>query len=539
MASASAPVSVVIEASSAAPAPGPALERIIACCLGQSLPPAEIILADAGAAPVSLPLDLAGRVRVVHRPGAGRAAIRNEAAALATSAWLAFPGAEDWWLPGKLAGQAPLLDGAAALVHARTNAALASPPALRASALIRRAIFAARGGFAESDASGAALWTRAVTDGVPAALCDALLAYAETGAPNIAPGAGPAAEAASLFAPAPPAAIPTPDGRPALMVVIDAEEEFDWSTVPARTMGVQAMAHQHRAQRIFARHGLVPTYAIDYMIASDDTALQPLRDFLRDGVCEIGSQLHTWVNPPFAEAMERSNSYAGNLPPWLEFEKIGVLTRIIEDRLGVRPILYRGGRYGAGDYTARLLRHFGYQVDCSVLPTYDLRGDGGPDYRAAATVPYWCGPDRALLEIPVTVGMSGLLAGMGERIYPTLNTPAMQRWRVPSAMRTLRLLDRNRLTPEGTSLAELRRLANDLVHRHGRTILAFSYHSPSLQPGNTPYVRSPADLDRFLATMDGFLDFFFRDLGGIATTPAEVHGWAQAARGTPPVPCSI
>lgn len=320
-------------------------------------------------------------------------------------------------------------------------------------------------------------------------------------------------------------------GRPKLLVVIDTEEEFDWNTLPPASVGVDAMRHQQVAHRILRKHGIVPTYAVDHLVARDRNASAPLREFLADGGCEIGSQLHAWVNPPFEEVPSRFNTYAGNLPAYLEFEKIGLLTRTIEDSLGVRPILYRGGRWGAGPYTARILKWFGYKVDSTILPHFDLRGDGGPDYRWRPTQPTWCDPERQLLEIPATVGMSGLLGRWGRELYPALNHAAARFLGVPSVMRRLGLLDRNRLTPEGTSLAEMQRLARDLVERDGAGVVMLSFHSTSLSPGNTPYVRTARDLDGFLTRIDEFLGFFFSELHGVPATPGGIHAMASDERG--------
>jgi hypothetical protein len=69
-------------------------------------------------------------------------------------------------------------------------------------------------------------------------------------------------------------------------------------------------------------------------------------------------------------------------------------------------------------------------------------------------------------------------------------------------------------------------------------VFTVSYHSPSLEPGNTPYVRSAADLRRFLDWLDGYLDFFFSELGGVATTPSGLFRLARrlSSPGVPPMP---
>jgi hypothetical protein len=58
----------------------------------------------------------------------------------------------------------------------------------------------------------------------------------------------------------------------------------------------------------------------------------------------------------------------------------------------------------------------------------------------------------------------------------------------------LGLLERIPLTPEGVTVDEAIR-GIDIAIDDGLPVLVFSFHSPSLRPGYTPYVRSEADLD--------------------------------------------
>ena len=64
--------------------------------------------------------------------------------------------------------------------------------------------------------------------------------------------------------------------------------------------------------------------------------------------------------------------------------------------------------------------------------------------------------------------------------------------RLPGITARSRLLERIRLTPEGIDHAAHRRLIDRLL-ADGQKIFAMAYHSPSLQPGNTPYVRDNAE----------------------------------------------
>ena len=62
----------------------------------------------------------------------------------------------------------------------------------------------------------------------------------------------------------------------------------------------------------------------------------------------------------------------------------------------------------------------------------------------------------------------------------------------------LGLLERIPLTPEGVAADEALK-AIDIAIDNGLPLLVFSFHSPSLRPGHTPYVRDEDDLDRFYA----------------------------------------
>ena len=63
---------------------------------------------------------------------------------------------------------------------------------------------------------------------------------------------------------------PSPaDMPPTLLVVIDTEEEFDWNTTFDRgSTSVDNIGSQHLAQDLFTAAGIVPTYAIDYPVAT-------------------------------------------------------------------------------------------------------------------------------------------------------------------------------------------------------------------------------------------------------------------------------
>ena len=312
--------------------------------------------------------------------------------------------------------------------------------------------------------------------------------------------------------------------RPVLITTIDAEEDFDWTRPFCRaSTTVKSIRSQHKAHRIMERYGVIPVYMVDYPVASQNDGRAPLRELLRSGLCEIGAQLHSWVTPPFVENVSSHNSYSGNLPAALEFAKIQSLTNELEAAFGTRPRIFRAGRYGVGPNTGSILSNFGYEADSSVVPYWNFKSEGGPDFRKFTGNPYWLDQDRSILELPVSASIVGRAAGLPHWISARVFGRPSARIGLPSVMARLDLLERIKLTPEGITILEAKRLVRHMSTM-GHRVFVLTYHSPSLEPGNTPYVRTTEDLVKFLAWLDEFYDFFTREISGVCATWGDVRG---------------
>jgi peptidoglycan/xylan/chitin deacetylase (PgdA/CDA1 family) len=295
-------------------------------------------------------------------------------------------------------------------------------------------------------------------------------------------------------------------------VFIDTEEEFDWSKPYSReARSTRAARALPDMQARFREQGVRPVYLIDHPIATDPEAAAILRGFVEAEECEIGTQLHPWVNPPFDEELNLRNSFVGNLDAALERAKVARLTEAIEESVGRRPRVYRAGRYGVGPNTAAILEELGYRADASVRPLFDYSGDGGPNFTAVRPLPYRVG---ALLEIPLCAALTGPLGRGGPGLYR-----AIERFRLTRSLASrANLVSRVSLTPEGMPAAEVADAILRLAEE-GVRLFTFSFHSPSLEPGHTPYVRSEADLARFHAWWEEIFAFLARE--GIAPASFE------------------
>lgn len=324
--------------------------------------------------------------------------------------------------------------------------------------------------------------------------------------------------------------VPAPDPRTRLhwpddfgtrfTIFVDTEEEFDWGApLSSDADGTRHMAALPPVHARFAAAGVPLTYLVDYPIATSPLAIDVLREVLQDGRSAIGTQLHPWVNPPHREEVNGFNSFTGNLPNDLQRAKLTALTDAVERAFGHRPLVYRAGRYGIGPETPALLAELGYRIDSSMRSAYDYSAEGGPDFLAVPNHAFRLG---GLIELPFTTVFTGRLRRGGAGLHRGLG-------RFPHGIgiaSRLGLLSRVSLTPEDMPLGEAREAIRVAVGE-GLRLLNFAFHSPSVEPGHTPYVRDEADLAAFLRWWDEVLALLDR----LGVRPASVDQIVAATCG--------
>lgn len=291
------------------------------------------------------------------------------------------------------------------------------------------------------------------------------------------------------------------------IVFIDTEEEFDWSAPFSReTRSVTAIKALPAMHARLAGRGVRPCYLCDYPVVRDTRAVEVLRGLEAD----FGAQLHPWVNPPHDEQPSTLASFAGNLPRALEAAKLDRLTDAISAAFGRAPLAFRAGRYGLGPETLGLLAARGYRIDTSMRAHHDYGADGGPDFRAIGSHAFRVGE---MIELPLTTVFTGAMRALGPQLHAAAG-------RVPKGRGLLAstgLVSRVPLTPEGVPVAEACEAVRMAIGE-GVRLLNLSFHSPSLVPGHTPYVRDAADRARFDRWWDAVLDLLDR----LGVRPASV-----------------
>ena len=74
---------------------------------------------------------------------------------------------------------------------------------------------------------------------------------------------------------------------------------------------------------------------------------------------------------------------------------------------------------------------------------------------------------------------------------------------------SVRLLNRVRLTPEGYSAFEIKRLIRAMLKNNVK-FYNISFHSNSLIPGQTPFVSTNKELDLFLKKLEDIIEYMVK-----------------------------
>jgi len=265
-----------------------------------------------------------------------------------------------------------------------------------------------------------------------------------------------------------------------------------------------------RLQPLFERHGVKPTYLLSPEVLRDDRSIEMFRAL--DGRVELGTHLHAeFIEPRAAMDSDRTETFQGALPPFVEYEKLFHLTALFCRRFGRVPTSFRAGRYGLGPRTLRFLEALGYLVDSSVTPHAWWRGPkGGVSFLGAPDQPYHPARDdfrrpgeMRILEVPVT-----LVNRFWDRFPRALRRRIDPFRRLHGALLNVcgRRVRSDWLRPSFTDARSMLAATEYVVARTERPLLNMMFHSNEATAGMSPYNATEADVRRFLDELDLYLD---------------------------------
>ena len=301
---------------------------------------------------------------------------------------------------------------------------------------------------------------------------------------------------------------------------VDTEED-DWEP---RRDGVTAnnVGQIPRLGDLMGELNAPVTYFVTHAVAADGAACRVLRNVVSQGNGEIGAHLHPWNTPPLTESISPPNLMLNNLPASLQFAKLRSLTDRLEEAFGRSPTSFRAGRSGLGSSTVEVIRRCGYTIDSSVMPFYDLRSVYGPTFVGAPNRAYCIGETGnalepldagPILEIPVSSGYSRAPFELWDAIHRRLRSRVGRAMRLPGLAARAGLISKVALKPELERVRDMLRLCRTLIGQ-GTSHLQIMWHSPSLLPGASPFVRTPAERDHLLSRIRAFVEGL-RQTGGV------------------------
>jgi hypothetical protein len=303
----------------------------------------------------------------------------------------------------------------------------------------------------------------------------------------------------------------TPHMTARFFITIDTEED-DWGDYRSSGFSLNAVHQLFRVQDIFNAYRAIPTYLITYPVVKDEAARAFFLDNLAKNRCEIGAHCHPWNTPPFEEEINEWHSMLCNLPYSTVKNKIATLKDEISQSLGVVPVCFRAGRWGFGPDVATAINELGFRIDTSVTPFVDWSFSGGPDYRVALTHAYRFSPkdilsevpNGPLLEVPATIGFLQGHEAFGRR---AIAAGGLAQWlRIRGLLDRARIVNLRWLSPELSTAREMIVLAKRFLSREC-SYLNMSFHSTTLVPGKTPFVRTQHDLEVFLRSIEALIKY--------------------------------
>jgi len=297
------------------------------------------------------------------------------------------------------------------------------------------------------------------------------------------------------------------ESTPYFLITIDTEGDDLWSR--PRTITTNNARWLPRFQALCERFGLLPTYLVNWEMATSRAFVDLGREVCARGTGEVGMHLHAWNSPPLVPLTAddfHHQPYLIEYPETVLREKVKVMTDTLETTFGVKMRSHRAGRWAIDSRYTRALAELGYEVDCSVTPNVSWtsslgapNGEGGCDYTQAPETPYFFHVDRdgraplRLLELPMTVQKKR--GHLPKRVAATRAGKWIER----------RLFPTRWLRPRGNGREDMLAILDDAVWEQ-RGYVEFMIHSSELMPGGSPTFPTRESIERLYDDLEAVFE---------------------------------
>jgi len=267
------------------------------------------------------------------------------------------------------------------------------------------------------------------------------------------------------------------------LITVDTEGDNLWSWKEGDRITVENGRYVEPFQALCEEFGFLPTYFVNYEVASDDFFAGKLKSVLDRNACEIGVHLHAWNTPPQyeLEMLYDGQPYLVEYPEEIMRAKFDQMFTLLTDKFGSKPLSHRAGRWAMDERYFKILRDFGIIADCSYTPGVSWTGScgrtiaGGSDYSSVGTSVRMIDD---VMEIPVTI----------RKIHHCSEGSIKHR------ARTLLEGEDIWLRPSLCSYSAMRLLLDKVNAESGSDYVEFMIHSSELMRGGSIYFRTEEDM---------------------------------------------
>lgn len=289
------------------------------------------------------------------------------------------------------------------------------------------------------------------------------------------------------------------------IITVDTEGDNLWRYKDGDIVETRNAEYIPRFQQLCEQYGFKPVYLTNYEMANSDVFVKNAKEWQIKNNCEIGLHLHAWNNPPLScfQGPFSGNPYLIEYPDDVMRQKFKVVYDLIVEKFGIKPVSHRAGRWAMDDRYFKILKDFGFRVDCSHTPGINWglnkgKTIGGTDY---SNVKNGTTIIDGILEVPPSIYINH------RPFYGSFK----------NKIRTIIKGEKIWLRPASSSVEMMEVAIKALNKRDDVDYVQFMIHSSELMPDGSPYFVSAADVENEYETIETFFQLA-EQLGYIGIT---------------------
>ena len=293
------------------------------------------------------------------------------------------------------------------------------------------------------------------------------------------------------------------------IITIDTEGDNLWQWKMNGEIKTENTLYLSRFQDLCNKYGFKPVWLSNWEMINDTKFVEFIKENLNNNRCELGAHLHAWNNPPYYELSSNENSGAPYLieyPDEIMEQKIKILNDNFKSTFGFVPITHRAGRWAMNNTYFKLLKKYGYKIDCSYTPGIDWSNSlgqtidfKGPNYRNVKTSPQYI---EGILEVPL----------ISFKKYLFLSCSSIKGFfkNCYYLIKGKRIL----LRPNGKNLEELKWIVSKDI-KSKNDYLMFMLHSSEFMPGGSPTFPTHESIEKLFEDLEELFSLISKHYIGV------------------------